>query len=67
MGPVSFEALPAGPDRAGALRRARLLADAGIRVASVGQQGCGQDLVYTLMIRSADLARARAVLDTPDP
>jgi hypothetical protein len=62
VGPVSFESLDGGASRSDALRLARLLGDAGVRVASIVVDEQAGALRYRLVISSADSARARQVI-----
>jgi hypothetical protein len=68
MGPVSFESLPAGRSRAEAIKAAELLANAGIRVLSLNDDGDQEAPTFNLVVRSSDASRARQVLAalTPD-
>ena len=62
MGPVSFERIDGGPDRARALALAGDLGRAGIRVMSIDAIDGGCETAWQLTIRSADAAAARRFL-----
>ncbi|MEL7156105.1 MAG: hypothetical protein AAFN30_05840 [Actinomycetota bacterium] len=66
MGPVSFESLDAGADRAEAMTLAASLRAAGIRVIAVNDESGAAGARFTVVIRSADLGRARRTMATLD-
>ncbi len=69
MGPVSFESLDGGTTRSEALTAAARLADAGVRVMQVTEAALNGpepgEARFRLVVRSADAARAREILDAP--
>ncbi|MEM9134218.1 MAG: hypothetical protein AAF962_01010 [Actinomycetota bacterium] len=74
MGPVSFERLPGGDTRAEALSVAATLDQAGIRVLSIDERpppdGRSDGVTGTrfgVVVRSADVERARSLLDADVP
>ena len=74
MGPVSFERLPGGDTRAEALGVAATLDQVGIRVLSIDERpappadaGDAAGTRFGVVVRSADVERARSVLDADVP
>jgi len=68
MGPVSFEKVEAGSERATAMALAAELAKAGIRVMSVHHDSTpGGTERYWLVVRSHELAAVKAVMAQYNP